>query len=217
MGKPNRKKVRQRRQSKPKQITHLLAFGEGPNPSYAYRVAKEAERLSRNVKVLSVDLQKPNYRVPDKMVFVHGNALKYLEGVTPASVKKAREAYFFQYTGQGKHITTGKQYKRKEAELRSELVLGKGPKAEQFRKNETRYVRLVKRALVPGGQFIIIMSPKSAVPIVRLLQKEGYSVTNRKLTRNEILRSGSPRAMDELSKGRDVMCIKAIKPKSANS
>ena len=216
MGKPNRKKDR-RKKKKPKKIIHLLAFGEGPNPGYAHRVAEKAIRLKKDVKVLSVDLQRPNYPLPNTMGFVHSNALKYLESVNPASVKKVREAYVFQYTGHGKRMTTEEHYKKGEAQVRKAMDRGGGKVIEQFKKNQRQYVKLVKRVLVPGGQFIVITSPKSSPPIVALLEKEGFNVTKRKLTYKEILRAGSPRAIDELSKDKDVLCIKATKPKPVSN
>ncbi|MDO8625031.1 MAG: hypothetical protein Q7R47_03030, partial [Candidatus Diapherotrites archaeon] len=80
-----------------------------------------------------------------------------------------------------------------------------------------KYIRLVKQALVPGGHFIVTAGDQNADRVATKLRENGFIVTTRKLTRDQVQKSGSGQAIFDVSQGHSVYRILATKPKNKNA
>ncbi|GEM_PF-2951407 len=183
--------------AKQKNRTSLLALGEGAEKSHAFRIAQALAARKKQGRIIAIDLVKPNYEVPQNMAFVQREAIGFLEGASPQSVKRISDDYFFQLSMYGKRAARDEKMP-----------------TFTLQRNELKYMRLARRALVFGGRFIITTDEANSKLISRLLAGEGFRIAVcRELKPEEVQRKGSPKAKREFQEGNKPWRIVAVKPK----
>jgi len=207
---------------RPVMMTDLLAVGEGAEKGRIYdRAAKLAARGSK-ARIVIVDLKTPEYRPPQNLAFVSMDIIKFLEGAPFNSVKKVEDKYFFSNAMWGKHGASEERTKAAIHELEKLQTLSKfgavhidPKKLPPLKKGIDKYLKLVRRALVPGGRFVIMTSSDAVTLYMKQLECAGFKIANsRTLTREQIMKSGSEQAIYELEKHNTLASIiTAIKPK----
>jgi len=204
------------RAARGKNAADVLSLGEGTEKGFAYRRAQTLARRGSKERLVAVDLQKPGYELPSNLVWIQANALKHLDGIAPGSVRIVRDDYFFHYTGGGKRVQTQRDSRKdlKALEAAAGGFSKPGDRTlENFKRNERKYIKLVRRALVPGGRFLITTDSGTRRIIEKLLLEAGFSVSSRRLGVCATLKSGSPQAKRELLKFSRTYRIVAAKPR----
>ena len=224
MGKSTKRKPLKRnrpgikRRARP--LTDLLAIGEGGEPGRVYEKAKKAAEAGKNAKFVIFDLKKPNYKPPHTLNFISGDAVKFLENIHPASVKKIEDKYFIHHASFGKKGLGAKgqlkMLKKVLAETRlAQAGIRPAGKSTTFKiqRQSDKYLKLVKRALVPGGKFVLMTGAGNVSSYSHDLRETGFEVKSRALTRQQIMKSGSGQAIFDLKAGIYAHLIIATKPK----
>jgi len=195
--------------AKPKRLINLISFGEGPYKGVVYETAVRAAQKRKEKRIIAVDVAKPNYGSPRSMKYKQIDAINYLTSVRADSVRVIRDDYALTNIALGElGIKIGKK-ESKEERIRLVHV---DPKPEYF-KNIKKYLKLVKRALVPGGRFLLTVDSHRKEPIIKELKEAGFRVYTKKLTKEEIEKHGSYMAKIELGKKEPVFRISAINPR----
>ncbi len=225
MAKPNRRRKRANRRATRaranKSIISLLAIGEGAEKGRVYERARRLAERGNDARIVIVDLKRPEYEPPRTLNFVSRDAMQYLEGLSPCSVKRVEENYAFSPTTFGRHWKTTAGKKRVLNALKAVSLARKfegiavdRKAVPNIKRNVSKYFKLIKRALVPGGRFVSMTGSNTISLHLKGLRNAGFRVTSRALTREEILKSGSGQAKYELEeKGIMAHRITAVKPK----
>ncbi|MCX6799442.1 MAG: hypothetical protein NTW59_05105 [Candidatus Diapherotrites archaeon] len=199
-----------------------MAIGEGSGRGNVYNRALELERRGKQARIVIVDIKRPEYEPPKNLNYITTDVIKYLGGLQFGSVKIVEDKHFFHHTLWGRHGLSYEKMGEAAKEMRKVCTLGgysgvriDWKKVPNARKNERRYLKLVMRALAPGGRFIMLTAADSVALNSRLLRDEGFIVSGRALTREETMKSGSWQAIWELEKhGTIAHRIIAVKPRT---
>ncbi len=175
----------------------LLSVGEGTEKGVA---AKVAEKIGDRHKIVAVDLEKPVYKLPGGLVFKRQNAIHYLKSLRPNSVGTIRDDYFFNYSAFGT-----------KPKFTADTELSRLPEDEaETHRNMAVYVGLVKRALVPGGKFLVTCSEFSQSRLIPLLESENFKVMYLRGPKEaEIRMHGSPYTKSKFEGGQKIFRVVA--------
>jgi len=202
------------RKSKP--VIDFLSVGEGRLKGPAFKFAQALSRREKQGKAMAIDVKAPTYELPKNMAFIPRDALTFIEGMRSSSVKIVRDDLFFQYAMYGKGKATPRQQQQALKAFENSLhapTASYGPAPPNFRKNELKYIRHVKRVLIPGGRFVLTADAKTAQCITRLLVQEGFQIrTHKELNEEQIMRAGSPHTIMAFKAGERMYRIIAVKP-----
>lgn len=195
----------------------LLSLGEGQEFGIAAKYAQKLLERKRTGKVLAVDLLKPNYVPPQKLAFIEGNALAFLERLAnsrPNSVRIIRDDFFFHFVfwggKHGSYAELSKEIGKIQGALKNGSTFGI---LQKMHFSEEEYCKNIVRALVPGGRFIATTFQKGLSGIVSHFSNLGFRVSSRELTQKEVELHGSAFAKSELKNGEKVFRIIAVKPR----
>ncbi len=148
----------------------VLSVGEGQKRGSA---AMLADKLQGRHKVVAVDLLKPDYKIPHGMEHITGNAFAFLKRCGISSIGTIRDDFFFPHALAGEKIKAIEEMS--------------APPPEFDRDNVIRYVKLVKRALVPKGKFIVTIPLNMADATRQILLEQNFRiVASRELQGSEV-------------------------------
>jgi len=209
-------KPKKTRNKKPS-LLHYVFVGETgyeDNPDVAYRMAERYHQEGRPERFAIVDPVKPGYSFPPNVRFFQTGALQFFESRLAESIENVRDDFAFEIITLGKisndYRAQAEFYKRVYKKLKYGVPLEK--KDPNIRENESKYVRLVKRSLVPGGRFILTASiDKRAQQLVSVLSRFAFDVTQHLLSEEEVLANESAQARYDLEQGLKIYRIIATK------
>ncbi len=176
----------------------FVAIGEGKEKGRTFNISSWLERRKKPARIIMADLEKPGYQFPKHTVFFQRDAVRFLGGIRPSSVKRITDTFAIQYIRLGEGINTPEK---------AEQLL----ETPNLAKNMANYIGLVKRTLVPGGKFILVLSTLRLHIFTDALQEAGFKVKTIRLSHRGVLRSKSTQAKKDFGHGEPVYRIIAIK------
>lgn len=181
----------------------LFDAGSGWRKGHAVEFARKLLKKKQSGIVIAVEpMQGPNYKVPRNMAFEQGHPVASLKLLRPNSVEIITDYFNLGYVIKANEKSVTKGAKKLSAKASAKLQLTK----------LLDYLKSVKRALVPGGQFIILGSVLEALVLGPVIHAAGFKVDVRQVSKKGVESSGSPQAIAEMKLGSPIYRIIAEKP-----
>gem|GEM_PF-1668822 len=203
-----------------------LCVGDGAEPGQALRIAEDyiAEAATSGKppeqarKVAVVQPESLTYDLPPNMRVIQMDAMDYFEGKSSV-IDEVHDNFAFDHVCFRILTADPDEQERLEGELFSQYAAAGGVREKMPRqlldleKNQKKFIRSVKKALSPGGKWVLITSTEEkAEDIGRLLRIEEFDVTRRELTPEEVRESGSKTALKFMDNENKIYEITAVKP-----
>lgn len=202
-------------------VVDLLALGEGPAKGRIFEKARQSAENNSQKRFVIVDLKRPEYNPPSTLQFFSQDAIRFLQNTPMNSVRRIEDKYFISNLIWG-NKTSDKDIAKTARQIKTAAVMEditntitKGSILQKIRRRSDAYIKLVKKVLVPGGKFIMLSGPAAMSTYKSHLEKIGFIVKSKSLTKKQIMNSGSKQAIGEFKKdGTIAHYIIATKPKN---